>query len=79
MGAAFPLADPSISGQLPGSRVTGHLKSSSPVTALIRTWQQQVLKDWHCRNRTEVFCSLGNDVILAFNEAALILLRGYVT
>src|SRR6266404_8969455 len=26
MGAAFPLADPSISGQLPGSRVIGNLK-----------------------------------------------------
>jgi hypothetical protein len=25
MGTALPLADPSISGQLPGCRITGHL------------------------------------------------------
>jgi hypothetical protein len=28
MGTALPLADPSISGQLPGGRVTGKVKSS---------------------------------------------------
>src|SRR5215469_14220283 len=30
MGNAFPLADPSISGQLPGSRLTGKLKNPPP-------------------------------------------------
>jgi hypothetical protein len=38
---AFPLADPSISGQLPGSRLTGHLDywpGTCPGNALIRHW-----------------------------------------
>ena len=30
MGTAFPLADPSISGQLPGSRVIGNYEFQSP-------------------------------------------------
>jgi hypothetical protein len=29
MGTAFPLADPSISGQVPGSRITGHLRTKT--------------------------------------------------
>jgi len=29
MGTAFPLADPSISGQLPGSPVTGEVPAST--------------------------------------------------
>src|SRR6266849_4768625 len=34
MGTAFPLADPSISGQVPGSRVTGHLKAAGSAASL---------------------------------------------
>jgi hypothetical protein len=39
MGTAFPLADPSISGQLAGSRVTGDVKYNftSLISVLTKT------------------------------------------
>jgi hypothetical protein len=40
MGTAFPLADPSISPQLPGSRVTGNLPYQDSTSPLKRVYQE---------------------------------------